>query len=395
MASLTSSDPDSVELRDAFLLRGASNIIPAAIHLPRGDEFVLNSRGQRLHVRTSWPVDAASTHCCVLAMHGYGAHSNRPTFRALGESLSSKGIAFVSFDFHGHGYSEGERGLVESPLNLVDDALCVLLALYSSAASGMTSNIARSAAGLRLFVLGHSMGGGTALVVSHMLGRGIMSIIKTPLFDFHSDTITRDISTFFGGAMLLAPVAGASAVPGCVRHLVLRPLSFMFPKACLPTCILNENKMNALVWSSPAYRSYIETDGFPANPAGLSYGGNIRFITGASILALGDLVLASTAHASFPFIILHDPDGDIALPITGSEALATASPSTDKMLVRVPHALHDLLANKPTVVIRILQEWILARRGAARTSIDQTMVFAAHASRGSRPEPGGGGAGLM
>lgn len=364
MASATPFDPDSIELRDSFLFRGTSDMGPAAVHLPRTDEFVTNNRGQRLHVRSVWPADLASTKCCVLAMHGYGAHSNRPTFRALGEALCGSSIAFISFDFHGHGYSEGERGLVEAPVNLVDDALSVLLALYAPATSGLTSKVTRPPADLRLFIMGHSMGGGTSLVVSHLLGRSPQTIARTPFFDFHVDTIVSNISPCFQGAVLLAPVSGASVVPGIVRHMLLRPLSCLFPKACLPACLLDENSTNSRVWSSPTYRCYIEADGFPANPMGLSYGGNMRFSTGASILALGDIVKATLTHAVFPFLVLHDPVGDITLPITGSEALLAASPSDDKVLIHVPDALHDLLANKPKAVIQILVDWLFLHQQA-------------------------------
>lgn len=103
----------------------------STLNLPKTTEFVYNERGQRLHVRTSWPA-SGSPQALVVLLHGYAAHINRPSYGYMQDRFNQRDIAVVGIDFHGHGHSEGMRALVGNYDFLVDDVLCVVDAVYST-----------------------------------------------------------------------------------------------------------------------------------------------------------------------------------------------------------------------------------------------------------------------
>lgn len=381
------------------LFLGPTQRSAADINAARSDEFVVNSRGQRIHMRSSWPPGGpAAARGVVFGLHGYGAHISRPPQVYLAQQLSAAGLAYVALDFHGHGYSEGTRGLVQAPAHLLDDALSGVLALYelqevadgsatsSSAAAGATGgagaaavkpdsrkhHVQHSLAGsdLPLFVLGHSMGGGTALLLSNVLAHGASSAAVAAVssgapYLLPPDRAARLAATaqrHFAGAALLCPVVEA-LVPPAARALFVSPLAALLPSASLPVSIMDENESNHKVWASKRYRQYLKDDGFPSNPHGLSYGGNIRFRTLSTILSVAGAVQATIPQASFPFLILHDMEngGDVVVPASGSRLFVEGAPSASKALVNVPGGLHDLLANKPDGTARLLVEWFAAQ----------------------------------
>ncbi len=43
----------------------------------------------------------------VYFVHGYGSHCNRPTYVVLFERLLALGVAVITIDLEGHGYSSG------------------------------------------------------------------------------------------------------------------------------------------------------------------------------------------------------------------------------------------------------------------------------------------------
>lgn len=333
-------------------------------NLPRTDEFVMNTRQQKLHVRSVWPSESTSCKGVVLFLHGYAAHSNRPTLHYLSNCFSSNDFALISMDFHGHGYSEGERGLVSDPCHLIDDTLCVLLALYGLNDNDCesTSNIKQPINGLPLFIMGHSMGGGTAIAVSHLLSGADLSHphIQTTVFSIYQDVIRKEITHHYRGTLLLCPVITLSSLPSIAIRTMLYGLTRLPPTCCIPTWIFKESTLNYLCWPSPLYRKYVEQDGYPSNPNGLSYGGNIQLGTLNSIFKLAEYVQQIVPTTSFPFIVFHDPK-DATLEITGSQMLARQSTSTDKTMVEVYDGFHDLLANNIVQVSEWCVHWIEKR----------------------------------
>lgn len=348
---------------DELLLGGHDGSDPTLINKAKSAEFVLNPAGQRIHLRSEWPSDQSGCAAAfVLSLHGYGAHGNRPTHSYLASSMNTPGITYITLDFTGHGYSEGERGLVGSPGVLVDDALSVLVALFNTEAAPVNQahRVRRTVpvGGMPFFVQGHSMGGGTALLVANILTHGDVAaaIVHSSVFHKHRDLFERSIMPSFRGAILVAPVV-LLEVPMWARF-VLPLISSLFPTASIPKCLIDENDYNAGIWSSPRYVRFIESDGYPRNPRGLSYGANIRFRTMATLMDLSRAVQHTLPQATFHFLVIHDDAGDVVVSGAGTQMLMERSPSVNKTRVCVGGGLHDPLANKIDVVAHTIAAWL-------------------------------------
>ena len=345
---------------DAALLKGAA----AFANLPPTDEFVINGRGERLLVRSTWPSVGSPVRGIVLALHGYGGHSGRPPFAVLAEAVAAAGFAFVSFDFHGHGHSTGPRALIADPSHLVDDVLDTLLALYAGVGAGVgaCSVARRAAAGLPLFLLGQSMGGGTALLVGSILTHGADAPASRTSCTWAraSGVLSARVAPAFAGAFLLCPFVTSDA-SWAARTLLVGPLAAVMPTGTVPAWLVDDASAGAQIWASPDYRRFTLADGDEKN-GGISYGKNICFRTLATILALGDAVCESLSGITFPISVLHDP-GDAFVPVAGSRRLLAEAPSTSKAFVAVPGGLHDIAANQPLAVLRTLVDWLQARGG--------------------------------
>ncbi len=127
------------------------------VNAPRTDEFVYNSRGRRLHIRTEWTeawkvlgldpikeVDRVPTKGVVIVIHGLNGHTNRPSTSFLANRYYRAGYHPVVFDFQGHGYSDrfvpGEknayydhtRALIDDYTEMIDDAIWIISKLFVS-----------------------------------------------------------------------------------------------------------------------------------------------------------------------------------------------------------------------------------------------------------------------
>lgn len=96
----------------------------------------------------------------VLIVHGLGEHALRYT--RLAEWLNARGYAARAYDQYGHGRSSGRRGHLARDLQLIDH-------LAEIAARARES----LAAGQRLVVLGHSLGG---LIVASAAERALLPV---------------------------------------------------------------------------------------------------------------------------------------------------------------------------------------------------------------------------
>ncbi len=357
MAEVTSKSLEGIARMDALLLGHLDGSDLKSFNAPRTEEFVRNPSGLRLHLQSFWP--EGTPRGVVLSLHGYGAHGNRPSYSYLGKYFQKNGVVYITLDFSGHGYSEGVRGLVHSPAALVDDVLSALVALYSSDGSPANGShfVARPIPpGLPLFIQGHSMGGGTAILVSDVLANGERATISSPVFAQHRPLFDQIIMPSFRGSLFIAPLIQLR-FPSWLRS-VLSPISALLPTASLPTLLVNENSNNGQVWSSPTYLRYIESDGFPRNPTGLSYGGNVRFRTLATLLDICTTVQATLPQINFPFIVLHDDEKDTVVPPAGTTLLMEVAPTLSKSRVHIPDGLHDAPANKIDVVAEVLEIWL-------------------------------------
>lgn len=107
---------------------------------------ITTPHGATLALR-DWPLpEGATPRALVLIVHGLGEHSGR--YEAVAQQLNSWGFAVRAFDLGGHGRSSGEPGSLADDNRLLDDLALV-----------MDRSRALLAPGVRLVLLGHSLGG--------------------------------------------------------------------------------------------------------------------------------------------------------------------------------------------------------------------------------------------
>lgn len=276
----------------------------------------------------------------------------------LSELLNNNGYAFITFDFHGHGYSDGIKGLVQDYSHLVDDSLSVILAVYNF--DNISSNINRIH-NTPFFLMGHSMGGGISIILSRLFTNSNISNTSNvyDIYNNNKEYIYNRIIPLYKGTVLLCPLIYIN-IPSILKYII-KPLSYLFPLYSLSKYIYDENIYNNIVWSDTEYRNYIENDGYPNNKMGLSYGSNIRFRTLLSMIDISDIVnkyINDINGLTFNMLILHDYKKDVIIPVTGSISLINKSISDDKMLINIDNGLHDILANKYKESSFVIIEWL-------------------------------------
>jgi alpha-beta hydrolase superfamily lysophospholipase len=119
--------------------------------------YILSGDGIKLNYKIS-NVDDAIAVVCLL--HGHGEHSGR--YSHVIEHLNNKGISCVSFDFRGHGISEGKRGhipSIEVVLNDVEESLKLVRLNHLD---------------IPMFLFGHSFGG--CVVLNYVLRKPITEL---------------------------------------------------------------------------------------------------------------------------------------------------------------------------------------------------------------------------
>jgi len=338
-------------------------------NLEAGPEYFINPRGQKLSARSTLPAAGVAVRGYVVFLHGYCAHGSRPVHKHLAGAFTKAGYGYITFDFHGHGRSAGARAVVLDPWDLVDDALALLLALHGDdcahlhsaqtnrllgAQSTLHAKIAASSAA-PLYLLGHSMGGGAALMAGSSLQRGG----DLTAFGRDNAAALRRISRSFGGAMLFCPLIDIN-LPPVLKYALLTPLLCCCPAAALPALLSSSSGTNEKIWATQAYRDYCAADQWPANPAGLSYGGRMYLSTLHSLMTMSEQVLALLPAVTFPFVIFHDPEDKICRFAGSLQAKALAQ-SKHKQVQDMPGTLHDILANDLKNSIASLLRWLAER----------------------------------
>jgi alpha-beta hydrolase superfamily lysophospholipase len=321
-------------------------------------EYVINQRNQKLHVHSYWP-EENNLLGIIVSLHGMGCHSNRPMQKYMASEFCSNGFAYVCLDFHGHGYSEGVKGLVQSPEYLIDDVLSLLRALYPVSSSSMTDDttprkykLNRQAGSTPFFLLGHSMGGSTAICVGQLLTDERMASITKGKRE-------RNVSDYFRGCLLLCPAIDIKMPPAFVVAMLDYLVVPFFPLHPVPELFVARKSSDCLIWSNEAFQDYTARDGYPANPKGLCYGDPVRFQTASTLVKLAGQLKRTLSKVQFPFIVFHDPTEQIVL-VQGSERLLEKSQTlaAHKSMVMVSDGLHDLISNSFSFITEKSIEWL-------------------------------------
>jgi alpha-beta hydrolase superfamily lysophospholipase len=326
-------------------------------NLQNTERYIINNRNEKLHTRHFY-TDKYPPKAIIICLHGYGSHINRIIYKNLYENLTNNGYSFIGLDFHGHGYSDGERALVKNYVHLIDDALCLLLDIFTNIPNRYGFQVPQVfQKKTPFYIMGHSMGGSIAILTSLLLNVPNTVTFTSTFYKENKDTIQTQIAPFFKGTILLCPAVELINLP--FVNTIVNQLSFSYTSNySIPKFIFDESKYNSSIWSCPKYLKYIEDDGFPNNPNGIGYGGNIKFGTLCSILKLSETVKKNIERINFPFIVMHDSIGDIIVKSSGSKLLIDNSKSRDRIYIEIKDGLHDILANKKDETIKHILKWL-------------------------------------
>lgn len=266
----------------------------------RTGNTTLASKGAQLFAQ--WWLPDGEPRAVVAIVHGYAEHSGR--YAQTAADLVARGYAVEAVDLRGHGRSSGERVCIASYDEYLDDVDAFLARIR-------TVHPAR-----KLFLLGHSMGGG--VVTSYVIDR-------SPALD----------GVILSGAAMLArredPPPGTTPPPARTGPLPADTIS-----------------------RDPAVVAAYEHDP-------LVYRGAPPARTGAAWAAAYQRVQDGMAGIAYPLLILHGTD-DKLVPYRGSVQLHETACSTDKTL-RLYEGLYHEVLNEPErdQVVADILEWLDAR----------------------------------
>jgi alpha-beta hydrolase superfamily lysophospholipase len=341
------------------------------ISLKQTNEFVTNTRGQRLHLRSSWPTSIPCKAVVVLC-HGYASHINRPHFKFISKQFSGHGIALIAFDFHGHGFSNGTRALVNHPDDLLDDLFSVLRVIYSESVHFVVNSdtffVQKMAKSVPFFLMGQSMGGATCLRASHILQKAKeRELSPSQLLLPAGNSLGVNmypvelLSDLFAGCVTICPPIVVNMPHPLLRFLVEYTVVPFMGEEVIPE-YLSPSGNDEDFFIDASYIEYVKRDRFPDHEDGLSWGSNYRYKTALSMLDLASATRSIIPEINFPFLVLHDPDDKVCLIPGTRELIAnSATPLKDKLLASIADGRHDILINKLTIAMEVISDWCAHR----------------------------------
>ncbi|CAM9266009.1 unnamed protein product [Ectocarpus sp. 4 AP-2014] len=320
-------------------------------NFPQGDEYMVNTRDEILHLRTYAPADGEEIKALLLFIPGYGGHANSSPKVKLGKAMITLGIANVQLDLPGHGYSEGERAYATHYSHWVDDIFQLLEAIagggFTSPAAGkfaLSKGQLEQLKAVPIFLSGESLGGGLSLFTG------------LTLYDRQHALLPR-----FKGVCLIAPAIQGNPPPAPVVAFLRYVVAPVIPKWQIPNAL--ESVKNPIqVWKTEEDRAQADRDQW-GNPGALGWGHNMKFNMGLNMMDMVGVVYSRLSDVQFPFLIMHDP-GDAIVQFGPARELMekAATPKDDpraRELKEMDGWLHDLLTNCPNLVIGHLTDWIV------------------------------------
>ena len=246
-----------------------------------------------------WWRPAGDVRAVLAICHGYAEHSGR--YAEVAAHLNEHGYAVEALDLRGHGRSSGERVTVQSFSEFHDDVEAFL------------ARVRGRNPGKKVFLLGHSMGGG--VVVSYL-------VMRKPELD----------GALFSGAAMLGPRRAPK--PG------EPPRSGPLPASTISR--------------DPAIVAAYENDP-------LVYRGAPNPKAGEASAEAFSRVQAEMESITMPLLIMHGTD-DLLVPYQGSETFYARAGSSDKTLKLYEGLYHEIL-NEPErlQVLADIVEWLDAR----------------------------------
>lgn len=164
----------------------------------QGDHGLLDAVIQKPEMKKGEKVRVA------IILHGFGSNKERPLLRAIADSLVSKNIATIRFDFNGCGKSEGKFSDMTVP-NEIEDAKRVIAYILQQPWAGDIS------------LVGHSQGGVVASMVAGELRGSIRSVaLCAPAAVLRDDAIRGQLQ---GGSYDAGNIPETITIPGRNLHV--------------------------------------------------------------------------------------------------------------------------------------------------------------------------------
>lgn len=245
----------------------------------------------------------------LLVVHGLAEHSGR--YSNLADYFVAKGYAVYSFDYQGHGQSEGLRGYVERFSHYFDDLKAFL------------DIVRRQQPDTRTFLFGHSMGGtiATAYAIHHQAE--------------------------FSGLILSAASLKIDTNLSSALITVGNILSRLLPKTGLTVLDATAISRNRAI-----------VDAYINDP--LVYRGKIRARLGSELIRITRQLPGQMPELNLPVLIMHGTADRLSDP-KGSEMLYERASSKDKTLKLYDGFYHEIF-NEPghEQVLADMAAWLAA-----------------------------------
>ncbi|CAE8635532.1 unnamed protein product [Polarella glacialis] len=315
--------------------------------------FTFEAGCKRLHVRNTLPAYPHLVQGSIFFVHGYGAHINRPMLNQWLQRLAAAGYAIFSVDFPGHGYSPGERAYVENFEEFLSAYMeFVHLVRTTSTSKGSTFDFGVANEGLLqaarqkpFFIMGESMGGLLALVTSQRIRKD------------------STLAASFRGTVLMAPALKVDLPPDAVVYLIRHAVVPLMPSSIMPAFLSKSASVPvSAIIRDEKLAEKVTQDNWGEAKGGIGWRNGMRWVTANAFTLLMANLPEVMSSAEGPMLVLHDPQ-DLICHFGGSERLMELSPSTDKTLIKMEDARHDIASNEPDTSAAHITEW-LAKHGA-------------------------------
>ena len=246
----------------------------------------------------------------VLVLHGASEHSGR--YHELGNLFASHGFNFYTFDFTGHGRSEGKRGHIYC----FEEYLVDIANFYGFLRVYRNMKVP--------FLIGHSMGG---LLATLFAAWGVCPV---------------------KGLVLSAPLFGIKLSISHWERLVLKFLAFLYPTWYMssrfePKYLSHDMEIVEDYLSDPLIQRHVTSRWVYENLRAMKFLPHI------------------VPHVNLPCLIWHGEEDQIA-DIEMSKVLFQKFPHPDREFYVIPNGYHELFneigSNK---IIAKTIEWLLAK----------------------------------
>lgn len=268
--------------------------------------------GGKIHWR-AWK--AAVPEAQVVIVHGYGEHGDR--YKRFAERLSSEGFTVWANDHHGHGKSEGPRGVI----NRLDDAVADLDHVVELARAERPD--------LPLFMFAHSMGGTIGL------------------------TYALKNQSKLSGLVLSSAAVSLEGIPVPKIQLgLIKVLSKVAPKVAV-----NKLPLEGISRDPEEERIYMED---PLVHTGAQPARTIDEM----LRAMTDLPVESE-KLEIPLLIIAGSE-DPLVPVTVSRDINEHAGSSDKTYIEYEGFVHELINEPPEDREKVTQDivdWLSGRLG--------------------------------